>query len=326
MPACGRERIEERINRYTRLHTQPEELAVGDCVYLKSSSRRLPRLAIIESVLGETIGCRWIYHLSDLQPSLVAGVNVACCEVILSSERGENHTSSLIRKLFVTDRPGSDGHVSFVLDDHLVCRFEMDDSRQRLSPISEWRQCKHQELSPSALCSQLGGSDGSCNNKSIVAIANGHTGEAGYTSVTPQAVARSMLPDLQCAMAATLGGEGLDCFGTPELLDPISRAGEADSGLCILRSQVCTNPDLAADAKWMHAEVGCHRTRSGATSVHGSHRKHNVMTSPPLIRFQPSCAASTVRHRKKPALFDPDLDGLSDRHKLQRLEPRRGRA
>ena len=304
MPACARERIEERINRYTRLHTQPEELAVGDCVYLKSS-RRLPRLAIIESVLGETIGCRWIYHVSDLQPSLAAGLNVACCEVILSSERGENRTSSLIRKLFVADRLGSDGHVSFVLDDHLVCRFEMDETRQRLSPISEWRQCKHQD--PSALCSQLGGSDGSWD-KSIVADANGHTGEAGYTSITPQEVARSIMPDLQCGMASTFGG---DCFGSPELTDPISRAVGADL-------------DLAADAKWMNAEGGRHRTMSGATSVHGSDLKHNVMTSPPQIRFQPYCAVR--RQRKKPAFFDPDLDGLSDQHKLQRLEPRRGRA
>ena len=92
-------------------------------------------------------------------------------------------------------------------------------------------------------------------------------------------------------------------------------------------------PDAADALANVNFSRGLPSKQSPGKPKHGGGRlKHKVMASPPEIDYRPSCATSMalvlrdadtlggVRARKKPALFDPDLDGLSDRHKLQRLQ------
>jgi hypothetical protein len=92
-------------------------------------------------------------------------------------------------------------------------------------------------------------------------------------------------------------------------------------------------PDAADALANVNFSRGLPSNKSPGKPKHGGGRlKHKVMASPPNIDYRPSCATSMalvlrdadtlggVRARKKPALFDPDLDGLSDRHKLQRLQ------
>ena len=92
-------------------------------------------------------------------------------------------------------------------------------------------------------------------------------------------------------------------------------------------------PDAAdALANVDFSRVSPGKRSPGKPKHEGGCLKHKVMASPPDIDYRPSCATSMalvlrdadilggVRARKKPALFDPDLDGLSDRHKLQRLQ------
>jgi hypothetical protein len=238
MEDCGRQRIEERINR-SRLHIQPEELAVGDCVHLKSSGP-LPFLALVESVLGGIIGCRWIYRANELQTSLLASVRVACCEVFLSSHRDENLTSSVIRKLFVSEHLGSSGDVSYVLDDHLVCRFEVDSAQQRLSPVSDWRPREHPLRSPDSCFSEVGGS---CNSDMSGSWDEPNASEA-CTAVAPQATAWSAPPDFQSSFPEEFNdwsSTGPDW--ALEVADPIPATATA-GGL-----------DVPVNAKWVQAEV-----------------------------------------------------------------------